>query len=248
MQWAEFIEKLADAKKRKVKGLNIPTIANLLFGGAMDSMLPPGTEITIEMYKGLFEEAKKALKSKASLAKKRKTELIGLGEVNGPVSLSLWRHQMNPLSHFDIISSCKENLKMYGFEDTKHAAYPMKRRASETYRTPALLTPYWGKVFQNKIALDAFEAGEYELAILGVITSATVRPYADGTKDRLVFQLFTGTEHTDDIIVWPDRQGKIPEAITNSIRPLELGFAIVRPKTWNGRAGATLVKWHKITR
>jgi hypothetical protein len=137
---------------------------------------------------------------------------------------------------------------MYGFIETGHAAYPMKRRASDTNKSPTLLTPYWGKVFQNKIALDAFEAGEYELAILGIITDVIKRPYHDGSKERLVFKMFTGTEHTDEITVWPDRSGQIPAAVSGSIKQLELGFATVRPKIWNGRPGATLLRWQKLLR
>jgi hypothetical protein len=247
MSWDKFCADLKRAKKeKKSKGLSVPSIAALLYGGAFDSMLPEDKPRTAENYKIWYDQARTALSSKASLAKKRKTELIGLADVDGPVSLSLWRHQVNPLSAFDIISTCRDDLKMYGFVDTSHQAYPMKRLASDSYRAPVLLTPYWAKVFQNKQALEAFEAGEYELGILGVITDVQIKPYSDGAKERLVFRMFTGSEYTDEITVWPDRTGKITEHIRGSVQQLEMGFAIVRPKSWNGRPGATLLKWQKI--
>lgn len=249
MKWNEFCTKLREAKKaKKNKGLSVPVIATLLFGGAMDSMLEPGEVAGVDTYKRMYEDVKAALGSKANLAKKKKTEMLGLIDVDGAVPLSLWRHQMNPLATFDIITTCKEDLKVYGFIDTNHPAYPMKRKASDNYKSPALLTPYWGKVFQNKMALDAFEAGEYELAILGIITEATIKPYADGDKERLCFRLFTGTEYTDEITVWPTASGKIASQIRDSVKPMEIGFAVVRPKTWNGRPGATLLRWQKLIR
>jgi hypothetical protein len=247
MQWSEFTASLKEAKKRKKnKGISVPTIATLLFGGAMDSMIPPETPKTVELYKKMFEEVKTALGSKANLAKKKKTELIGLSDVHGHVSLSLWRHQMSPLSTFNIIPSCQENLKLYGFVDSKHLAYPLKRAASEKYPNPVLLTPYWSKVFQNPIALKAFQDGEYDLAILGVITDVAIKPFADGAKERMIFKIFTGHEYTNDITVWPGEDGKIPQRILMSVKPMELGFAIVKPKTWNGQPGATLLRWQKL--
>lgn len=247
MEWNEFCSNLKRAKKeKKTKGLSVPSIAALLFSGAFDSILPPDVPKTSENYKIWYDQMRTALSSKASLAKKKKTELIGLEDVYGPISMSLWRHQVNPLSMFDIISSCKEDLKMYGFVDTRNEAYPMKRPITETHRAPVLLTPYWSKVFQNSQAIAAFEAGEYELGILGVVTDVSIKTYAEGTKERLVFRMFTGHEYTDEITVWPDKSGKITDFILGSIFQLELGFAIVRPKSWNGRPGASLLKWQKL--
>jgi len=247
MQWDEFCATLKRAKKeKKIKSLSVPTIATLLFGGAFDSMLPADIPKTVENYKIWYDQARIALASKASLAKKKKTESVGLADVDGPIALSLWRHQINPLSMFDIVPTCREDLKMYGFIDTNHKAYPMKRQASETYRSPVLLTPYWTKVFQNSAALAAFEAGEYELGILGVITDVAIKTYADGAKERLVFRMFTGHEYTDEITVWPDRDGRITDHMRGSVQPLELGLAIVRPKAWNGRPGASLLRWQKL--
>lgn len=249
MLWDDFIEQLKAAKKsKKNKGLSVPTIATLLYSGAMDSMMPSGFVGTPEAYKDCYNQVRSALGSKANLAKKKKTEMLGLNEVGGQVSLSLWRHQVNPLSVFDIINSCKNDLKPYGFLETNHPVFLMKRRASDQYKTPGLLTPHWSKIFQNKVALDSFEAGEYEMVVLGVITSAAIRPYSDGSKERLCFRMYTGIEYTDEITVWPEKTGKLSEQIKEAIQPLEMGFAAVRPKTWNGRPGATLLRWQKLVR
>lgn len=249
MLWSDFVDQLKAAKKaKKSKGLSVPTIATLLYSGAMDSMMPPGFVGSPETYKPLYDQVCKALGSVAKLAKKKKTEMLGLQEVDGAVSLSLWRHQVNPLSTFDIVGSCKEDLKPYGFVETKSPSCPMERKVSDIYKTPGLLTPHWSKVFQNKVALDVFEAGKCELVILGVIISAEVKPYSDGTKERLCFKMYTGVEYTDEITVWPDKSGKLPVQIKEAIKSMEMGFAVVRPKTWNGRPGATLLCWQKLVR
>ena len=65
MLWADFIDQLKAAKKAKMKGLSVPAISTLLFGGAMDSMMPPDFKPTVDNYKALYEQVKAALKSKA---------------------------------------------------------------------------------------------------------------------------------------------------------------------------------------
>jgi hypothetical protein len=245
MQWNEFIDALKLAKKeKKTKGISMQAISNLLFAGAMDSMIPEDRPRNVETYTALFKEAKAALKSKASLGKRRKGEIIGLEDVGGATTLALWRQQMNPLASCDILSSNKRALGMYGFVEKDHPAYPMIMISENM--APTLLSMYWNKVFENESAMAYFERGSYNLAVLGLVTESVIRPYADGLKHRLTFKLFTGVDNTDEITVWPSKEGKLNQALVDSIKPMELGFAIVKPKQWNGRNTATLVRWQKL--
>jgi DNA polymerase III alpha subunit len=247
MTWSDFINNLKLAKKaKKNKGLSVSTIANLLFSGAMDSMI---TETpTLELYKKMYTEVQDALKSKAQLAKRKKTEMLGLAEVTDEFSLSLWRNQMNPLAVYDLISPCAENLKMFGFESTKHPAYPLMVKKSDKVRTPVVLTQFWKQVFDSPAAMASFETGQYELAILGIVTDVNVVKFSDGKKERMVFKLFTGVESTDSITVWPEMNGKVSEVLKASIVPMQLGYCVVRPKPFNGNPSATLLRWNRVSR
>jgi hypothetical protein len=245
MKWNDFIASLKEAKKQKKnKGLSVSAISTLIFSGAMDSMIEdkPGLAVYLRM----FNEARSALGSKANLAKKKKTELMGLADVKTTIQLSLWRYQVNPLSSFDILEEYKDKLRMLGFLDTNNPGYPMKSNSEFLSNSPVVLSPYWRNIFTNPKAMSAFEDGSFDLAIFGTIVDARVVPYDEGRKTRLLFKIFTGVENTDDITVWPGRTGKITESQIAGMSLLNNGCAIIKPKPWNGKPGAVLKKWVNI--
>jgi len=111
MQWDEFITKLRKAKaEKKIVGNVASVFMNLLYSGALDSMLPSNVKPTLSLYDSLLDQILNALKSKASKPKKTKTEMVGLKDVKNDVILGLWRYQNNPLAQFNLKSHCMSTL------------------------------------------------------------------------------------------------------------------------------------------
>ena len=83
--------------------------------------------------------------------------------------------------------------------------------------------------------------------IFYIITSIKILPYGDGTKERMVIELFTGQDYTDDIILWPDpNTGRIKAVDKAELKVRAMGIAVIKPKIWNNKNSATLLKWRPI--
>lgn len=252
MKWNEFLQKIKDANKlKKDKKLSIPVLAILIFSGTFDSFIEEDIEPGVEIYRSMFEELKKAKKSKASLPPKKKGESIGLDEVKSMLQLSIWRAQRSPIvKKVDFEPFLEAALKNFGFSRVhkEGSIFKFARGADRTNNKPEVLgTANWSKLFADKNRLDLFKDGR-QLMIYGVVTDTKLLRYGPmKEKERLVFRIFTGQETTDELVLWPSRDtGFISEAIKHEIKDGSTGFCLVKPTTYRDKPTATIVRFVRL--
>jgi hypothetical protein len=253
VKWNEFIAKLTEAKaKGQSSGLDVHCITNLIFNQAFDSMIdhPPEGKEQLPVYTQMYEDVKKALKSQAKLPSPTKSDLIGLDEVTNEAHLALWRHQTNPLATFSLLDYNREGLFLRGFRSYNHPVYKWSKAGIKGKTIPYFAIDNWSAVF-DKPDGELFRSftGRYPkrgICLVGVVTDVKMRPYQNGTKERMVVSLFTGHEHVDDLIIWPERDGKVKEFYKGLIKPKSIGIAAVVPNLWNGRKSGYIQYWSEL--
>lgn len=253
--WDDFINKLKDGKKTgKSKGVSVPCITNLLYAGAFDGLLEDRFQVKKDrftVYNELFEEVKSALKSKAGLPSKKKTDTIGLEEVNSDLHLALWRQQVNPLSSFDLIGAHMGQLQMRGYTKDDQPGRLAWRKKDESTGIINFLMPDWQYIFKylNTPVWTSFthKDGMARLQFLGIVSESSKLRYADGQKEMIKFKIYIGKEFTDEIVIWPDREtGKIRDYWRETVKPGLIAIFTVKPTYYNGRYGASLLGFDSI--
>jgi len=250
--WSDFLEYLKDNKASLTnQGLSVSVLTILVYSGALDSLIDSQDRGSIRKYFEMYQELCKVRGSKAKLPTKTKKDIIGLEEMHHNAHLSLWRNQVNPLAQFDLIGLCVNALTQMGFRRTMDNPGFLPWKASAKGRAlPTYIMDRWGDLFasENNGYFVQFSKKRANLAIMGIVISAKVMPYGpNNEKERMVMKLFTGMDHTDDIVIWPNEDGKLPEMCRSEIKLGALIRAIIVPSRWNGRPTATVVKWLSIS-
>lgn len=258
LKWEEFIKKLSQAKKeKKNKGLSVSSITNLIYSGAFDSMvegIKPIKESPLLSYHQMYEEVKDALKSKASLPKATKTQIIGLSEVNTIAGLNFWRYESNPLHQFDMLKLAETSFKERGFEETNLKQFRYSRNPADKDQRMEWVTDKWSEIFNmpktgpRGAFWMALTKGVQGLVIVGVIAKSEIKTYSNGQKERLVVSVYNGRETVRDLVVWPDRKGdgKISEYAKSTLRAPNFCMLWVRPSLWNEKKNGTIEKWEQM--
>lgn len=274
MTWDEFVQKLRDAKKQKKnKGLSIPAITNLIFSGAFDDMihdrefliyhsttdedgdtfLSRVEKVTdrYRIYTIMYEEAKKALGSKASLPPKKKDDLMALADVKSDAQLQIWRHQINPTTSFSFVDECLPNLKLMGFERVqKGSIEALKKNFTDNKFThETTVVGDWSKLPESNdhpIIRDFF-SGIRSLGAVGVITDVKKTTYVtDGkNKEMIKVELFNGYGYIKDVILWPSRNGTLNHSLKSNLKKGSLGVLEVKLSInkKNGRRSFSIMNW-----
>jgi hypothetical protein len=255
LTWGEFINKIKEFKSAGVKsGLNAPSIIRLLYSGAFDALLPkelfeiPATK----RYAQLIQEALKAMGSKAKLPKKGARELIGLQSVDSPSHLMLWRHSINPFARYDMTEYYVTFLKTMGFTrptDVDRIADPgllWVRYPDENthHKIRVDIRRSWAGTFHPSVYQKYGQGGRL-VGVVGIIIKSQKRMYQE-TKESLSIMMFNGHEHTNEMKMWPGKDGLLDRGKMLQMAELSMGLMIVQPKFWNNKPTATVFSWDKI--
>lgn len=205
--WEDFVSKLARAKKEnKIAKMSVPTLIRLTYGGAFDSLTIEKRKkhpSNLSMYHEMFAETLAALKSKASLPKKGKNDIIGLDQVKNDLTLSLWRYQVNPSGSYPFLDTLKDKLSIMGYSYESARNRYSKVSGDKTKMTIA--SDEWKRIFSfhgTKFWED-IQYGRVTFALPGIITKASVLWNKERTKERMVVQIYTGKDNTEDLMIWP---------------------------------------------
>ena len=254
MKWDEFLQKIRTYKETCVAGqvnLRANSLITLLYAGAFDGMIGIDRP-SVEVYRLLGKELLSALGSKASMPKAKKGDLIGMDKIESNLDLHVWRSSINPTYKFNLIGEFDAFLRNLEFRREDLASPYAYRRASvgripETFIFRDVKTLYlndeYDYFFRTKKAL---------VGVFGVVMDFKVRTTKNGSEMGL-FKLFTGTDTTENIYVWPpwrkDQEGNfkrqefLPREITAALRGNKAGLALVKASYWNNTRQLTLLKW-----
>lgn len=259
MKWNEFIEKIKTAKANKLhKSLKMSCIANLIFSGAMDEMIggSPKMGEMFDTYMNMFEEIKKAIGSKAALPKKTKNMPLGLSDIQNDTQLGLWRYIVNPTSKFNFLEGNLEFFKSRGFKEPCTAAkeagihkyFPLTCEGDVlAVDRSTYMIKNWGAItdnpFPDRIVKDKFLRGDRYAAIAGVIYKKEMRKFGDN-RMMMKLSIYNGEELVDNIVVWPKRDGRLPEWALG-ICEMQFGILIAQPKMYKGQLNGTAMGWSR---
>ncbi|MEM4380506.1 MAG: hypothetical protein QXL01_07495 [Thermoplasmatales archaeon] len=253
MNWNEFIEKLKIAKdEKKIMGNVASAFVNLIYSGALDSILPQGRQPSLQTYDLMYGEVKKALKSNAKKGKKRKNEFLGLDDVHHDIMLGLWRYQNNPIFQFNLRRHCIIKLESFGYTplgDKKDIRGFMKQEKSATdgmIKETTFVTDEWQKFFERSDLRDLFVVNNgyretldggterFKLAILGAVIDKKIS-YTRTGKQRMTVTLFTGTERTGELTFWPSKhETNIKKSVLDDIKLSNVYLFIVNLREYQG--------------
>jgi len=258
MQWSEFLEKVKLSKKAKIDAnLSTTCITSLIFAGAFDSMIDEDVPANgdIKLYTQMYEDAKKALGSKAKMPTKSKIQLIGLDEVKNERQLGLWRFSANPMSKFDFSPYCKEWLARRGFcelsEMKKKAGYhrnfPLYHEETDTFPYAGYLINHWQGIFENDFELvtKAFLDKAYMACLVGVVVSAEKVTMKSGKK-RMKVDFYNGYGIIRGLNIWPTWGSDSMPKFTGSLKKMNFGMLVVSVNVYNGHNGGNIVDWMEV--
>lgn len=252
--WDEFVQKLKDAKKQKKnKGLSIPAITNLIFSGAFDDMVGPVAGSKYAHYLTMYEEAKKALGSKANLPPKKKDDLIALSEVKSDAQLQIWRHQINPTTSFTFVDECIKNLTHLGFERVNKGSIEATRKKvtpAGQFVNELIIVGDWTKIPEDNnhpIIRDLLN-GSRTIGAIGVISNITKSSYVHDNmkKEMIKIEMFNGYGYIKDIIIWPNKKGIVDPALKALIKSGTLGVMEMKMSInkKNNRRSLSVIEWN----
>lgn len=256
MTWDEFVQKLTDAKKqKKTKGLSVPTLTLLIYSGAFDEMVGDFEGKRPEKYTKMYQDVKKALKSKAALPAKKKDDIYSISQITSESQLLVWRHQVNPTTQFSFVEHCEMSLKNNGYnicmrgwlEATKQHVNSAGNHLFET-----LIAGDWSKIPEdnNHPIIRDLLSGRRHLGAIGVITSVSKVSYYnnDMQKEMMKINLFNGHGHIQDLIVWPEENGKVNSFMQIDAKKGTTGIIDVRVSInkKNGRRSYSVHSWHSF--
>lgn len=253
MNWNEFLDKIKEAKKRKIKlGFNANVVTRLIFSGTFNHMIAELPEYTnmypYKRYQRMVEEILAVMKSKAKLPKATKTEMIGIEDIDSDAKLILWRHLTNPLFRYPLSNILGEwAQKEHGFRldpsSNPRARIMTLNFPDDAKKTSLDLYSQWDHVFDSIHSMDMYKKGERMACVLGITLSATVRWTRTG-KQCLDVVIFDGC-HEYKITLWPPRgQTTFSPAKRSKIKPCKAGLFLIKPSTWRGEKGGSLINFY----
>ena len=248
MNWNEFINKISEFKKEGSTGLNAPALIRLVYSGAFDSMLSPDhfKIPAADRYPILVKDILSALKSKATMPKKSKTDLLGITDITSPGHLMLWRYMVNPFVKYDVADYMISFLKTHGFQRPSIQEGDITWFKPESSTNTRVDIRYnWRYFFTKKNLFDMYKNVDRLIAVAGIIVKAEKRMY-QGDKESLVVQIFNGHEYTDDLRMWPGSDGKLNKAVVAQLTKCSMGLAIIKPSKFRDKPSGTLVSWIKL--
>lgn len=252
--WGEFTDALAVAKADgRNRGIQVPAIITLIYAGAFDGLA--GIEQPdLAKYAQMTDELRLALNSEAKPPKAKKGDIIGLDDIvatNDDSLLHLWRWTVNPLYEFDLLDRVRGLAEQAKFNYGRVLPDPFVaysfifhyKRNHEVY-----LTDHWSSIFDSPAMMKKFNY-DAALAVPMIITETAPKTYGpEGEKkERWTFKGYTGHEFTDEIVLWPDLATTVSDARRAMVAVKKVGIAIVKLSVFNGRRGASLIKWLPIT-
>lgn len=248
MNWNDFIEKLKQAKtEKKNKGLSVSTIVTLIYSGAFDGMVENLEKNPINRYKIMFNDVTSALGSKASLPKKKKTEILGIIDIKNVVDLAIWRHQVNPFGGFSILDFYRDNLRLMGYMDRNVGRSMVKPSTEKT--NPSFLIDQPSYVYDygvDSAFFKAFKERKSNLDIIGVISDVKLRKWQNNTKEMLCITLFTGMETLGNLVIWPKSGENEISEVHKSLKTGDVGIITIIPNIRNNAPGGSVIKWTNL--
>ena len=266
MNWLEFLNKIKAFKTEyasKQLNLNAGSLTTLLFAGAFDTMIDHlPRPLTYQNYHALCSDLKKALGSKAALPKAKKTEALGIENIDSEIKLNMWRYQANPLHQFSLTDHFRGFMTSEGFQKTqgRDKRLIFRRPAPDTDETKhpkdqeraVEIWDSWRYVFENNAVFKRNSIWtdtsgkkcypDVKLGFLGMIQDVTLRPLKDG-RESYTFKLFLGGETTDDLRVWSNEQGFVPHAIRQHLKNGNVGIGICRINLYGEKPSGSLSEW-----
>jgi hypothetical protein len=244
-EWETLLENLKGAKANKVS-FPVPKLGVMLFAGAFDDFIPPGMSRSINTYRFMFEEIKKALKSTAKLPKKTKTESVDLNDGDlTPLKLMLWRQDVNPVCASDVLNLYRAKIiSDYGFltahPDIDH--FHFVEMAGPSKKNDKVINHL---VINTAEAMDQFllyKDGMKQLHIFGLVESRTFKKFGKDSpqRTRMILTLNTGHGITPPITVWPNKNGVVDPyhlAVYTVGKPVLMHISV---KDWQGSPSLSL--------
>lgn len=269
MQWNEFLDKVRAAKAMKIStGFNIGIVTRLIYAGSFNTMLTGHSDYLamppFKRYQRMTAEVANALKSDAQLPKSSKSEPIGIRDIDSEGALILWRHTVNPLFTWPLydVPSFKNailNPEVFGYaantqgkrDDAGRLHVPfVKNRAGKTSYD---LYASWEYPFENPGSMDEYNKRDpvRKAAIVGIIVDVKLGSYEDkktGTsKPRANVVFFDGFREYETTL-WPNwGSGLLNAATMSDLRPCALGILVIKPSTYRGKKGGSLVSFYKMS-
>jgi len=256
MKWNEFIDKVASAKKLKIKlGFNAGGIIRLIYAGAFNGLITHDEEyVKMPAYlrcSRMTAEALKAMKSKAALPKSTKTEPIGVRDIKSDASLVLWRHIVNPLFTYNLVNLYSQHLQShFGFTPNQVGntkAIPLvKHMSSDTGKPSTDLYSSWAAAFDQEHAMEDYRNGRRNAAAVGVIVKAAARRYGQEGKRCMDVTFFDGFQEYQ-VTMWPNRNtGDYNLANAADLKACEFGLFVIKPSIYKGKKGGSLIKFYPM--
>jgi hypothetical protein len=257
MQWNEYLAKIEQLRKDGGKaGFNVGLVIRLIYVGAFQSMIAhdPGYT-TMPAWRRclrMAEEVTKAFGSKAALAKKSKTEPVGIIDINSDAALVLWRHLVNPLFTFNLTGLYGKTLtEGFGFVKNQvgnTATVPYCKETPGKSLQGIDLYSAWEYVFRAAESYGAYTSWRRAPGVIGVVTSTQARSFQSfgKTKTFLAVTFFDGFK-THECVLWPDdKQFHYNEAKAAVLAPCSYGIFLIQPKVIKGRLGGSLKTFYPI--
>lgn len=252
MKWSEFLVKISQLKAKGGKlGFNIGVVTRLIFTGAFNSMLTPGDEYmkmpAFERYQRMTKEAATAMKSKAKLPGKSKTEAIGIDEIRNDAGLVLWRHIVNPLFQFNLASLYKDHLhKTMGFRPSQNGNVRMIPMVLNLPDKPGCdLWTRWEDVYSQTQNFHTYKAGTRMAAVMGIITKTDKMVMKNGRVALRVF-FFDGFKEWE-IKLWPERDKETySPGKAAYLKPCTSGLLVIKPDVYNGTKTGNLIHFYDM--
>lgn len=248
MNWQEFLALLKNAKatiETGVLNLDAGSLVTMLYAGSMDSLLPQTIAPTVSEYEEYAQQIKAALGSKAGAKKASKTEDYGIADISHEIILHLWRNQADPTYQFDWSHMVGSKIEHFGFQRfTKKESLLYIKRTKQGTRYDVWAS--WGHMVNEPRAVTCYlypKAGECP-AFIGSVVEAKPFKYSNNTKEAMRVKIFTGSDTTESITVWPARgHDFLRDDEKARLREGAVGIAVVSLKMWNDRLSPSLVEW-----
>jgi len=257
MMWEDFLKKLTDAKKQKKnKGLSVPTITLLIYSGAFDEMVGEFECPRPQKYSEMYNEVKKALKSKASLPSKKKDDIFSMSQIEGETQLLVWKQQVNPTFRFSFADHCEWSLKNNGYNPCKRGwleATKKHENSAGSLLFETWVVGDWSRLpdDNNNVIIKDMLSRRKHLGAIGVITGVSKASYYhDGmSKEMMKINFFNGHGHIQDLIVWPGSDGKVDQFMQINAKKGKTGIIDVcmSINKKNGKRSYSVYSWHAFS-
>lgn len=265
--WQDFLDKIRFVKKHKIKTPPAPVIFKLIYAGAFDSIIPVKNIKNIhEYYRKMCDDVSNVLKSKAQLPKASKTQTIGVADIDSEVKLYQWRSEINPTFTFNLTDLYKGHLLSLGYlpfntQDPRYKPikYIKEVKYNQHYIEKTVLMESWNDFWSlpDDILFKQFLSDgcsyngihyKYFVSFIGFISNIEERVYGKESKEMIKVKLYLGKDHTNYLVQWPDKTGKIKEENRKKITLNRPVLVSIRANISNGRfKGGSIQDIHAFT-